>query len=165
MLLYIIWSPLHALWFNSLKLEIFFHLPWQLKKNLPGQLNSIITEFLEFYKLNQISFCSVAHTVNHLAIIIIQLLHDLKFPISYSHNDNTQRQPIAFYKEVNHLLFIMDLAVCQDEQNHVLCFCFIFLEIFTDLHRISEQVLEFRWTCELQVLKNFSVSIDDIVFP
>lgn len=50
---------------------IIFHLPWQLLKDFFGQLDSVIVVTRELYELDEVSECSVALCVGHLAVIIV----------------------------------------------------------------------------------------------
>ena len=57
--------------------------------------------------------------------------------VSYADNDDTQRQSPALHQQVLHLLLIMDDAVCQDHQDHVIS-CLI-LHVLANVHGLSQQ--------------------------
>ena len=75
----------------------------------------------KLYELNQISLGSIAFTISHLTVVVIELEHDTPIlTISYTDNDDTQRQSAALHQQIFNVLLIVNNSVGHYQQNHVL---------------------------------------------
>lgn len=75
----------------------------------------------KLYELNQISLGSIAFTISHLTVVVIELEHDTPIlTISYTDNDDTERQSAALHQQIFNVLLIVNNSVGHYQQNHVL---------------------------------------------
>jgi hypothetical protein len=75
----------------------------------------------KLYELNQISLGSIAFTISHLTVVVIELEHDTPIlTISYTDNDDTERQSAALHQQIFDVLLIVNSSVGHYQQNHVL---------------------------------------------
>ena len=70
---------------------VLLDLPRKLEQDLSGQINAVVFMFSKLYELDKISLGLVALVVSHLAVIVVQLMHEPPVSISDAHNDHTQR--------------------------------------------------------------------------
>jgi hypothetical protein len=75
-------------WSLVYELEVFGHLPRQFFQHFFGQSCSVVAELAELDKLHQISFGLVALGVHHLAVVIIQFVHNRELSFTYAHYDH-----------------------------------------------------------------------------
>ena len=75
----------------------------------------------KLYELNQISLGSIAFTISHLTVVVIELEHGTPIlTISYTDNDDTERQSAALHQQIFNVLLIVNNSVGHYQQNHVL---------------------------------------------
>ena len=125
---------------------VLVNLPWQFPENLCGKFNPVIVVLLKLYKLNQIPLSGVAFSISHVAVVIIELVHDLPAVLALpnpNYND-TQGEFTALYEQVEHFFFVVNVAVSQDEQNHILLTLLLHAE--THIHSLPEKGSEVGWT-------------------
>lgn len=93
---------------------------WQFLKNFFGEGGAVVAELRKLYELYEISLGVVAFGVDHFAVIVIELLHDLELALADAHDDHRDGERVAFDEQVDHFCLVVDLPVGQDEQDHVM---------------------------------------------
>lgn len=88
-------------------------------------------------------------------------MHDRKIAIADTNDNDGNGKPVARDNQVNCLLSVMNLAVCQNEQNHVLVVRF--LEVFAFADSLFQELCKICWPAELCVFEDFSVLSDNLV--
>lgn len=122
----------------SNKFKVLLNLSWKLFKDNSCKLCPIFSNCSEFNKLNKIPFCFLSFRTYHLTVIIIKLVHNIKISISNPNNDNTDGKSIALDEKIDNLIFIMDVTICQNEQNHILIFLSILFEFSAHFHTLLQ---------------------------
>jgi len=104
----------------------------------------------------------ISFRINHLTVIIIELMHDSEITISDTYNNNRNRQPITGYDKIDNLLFIMNFAIGDNEQDHILIIIFLKMPIL--LHRLLQEFGKLGRSAQGNTLQHIPILLEYFLY-